>query len=217
MQKHASVKEKLLMILKKDYECTMRELMVYFDISEVAVRRHLRELENQGFIMKEEVKQEIGRPYYVYRLTKKGHQTFPNQYEQLPVELLEDLEEVQGKEAVKEVLDRRMEREKAYYQERLTSDNFDEKIAEIARLQDKKGYMIEYEKTPEGDYKVTNYNCPILNVASKYARLCHNEKKVLGALFPNSRVLSQTCITRGDHYCQWIITKPKEKAQIDQL
>jgi len=119
MIKRASTKDKLLNILKKDHKSTIKEIMDYFTISEIAVRRHLNELEQQGFITREEVKQEISRPYYVYLLTEKGHQTFPNQYEQLPIELLQDLEAVQGKQAVTEVLAQRLQREKAYFNERI--------------------------------------------------------------------------------------------------
>lgn len=209
MKKHASAKEKLLNVLKKDHESTIKDIMVYFTISEIAVRRHLRELEQQGFVKKEEVKQDIGRPYHVYLLTEKGHQTFPNQYEQLPLELLKDLEDIQGKQAVTDVLAKRMEREKELFREHIKSDDFDEKIAAVAEIQDEKGYMIEYKKTAKGDYEVTNYNCPILNIASSYRQLCSNEKKVLSEVFTHSDVISETCITRGDHYCKWIITKPK--------
>src|SRR5690625_1303412 len=209
MIKRASTKDKLLNILKKDHKSTIKEIMDYFTISEIAVRRHLNELEQQGFITREEVKQEIGRPYYVYLLTEKGHQTFPNQYEQLPIELLQDLEAVKGKQAVTEVLAQRIQREKAYFNERIQSDDFDQKVADVARIQDEKGYMIEYEKTPEGHYEITNYNCPILNIASTYKQLCSNEKKVLSEIFSESNVISKTCIIRGDNFCKWIITKSK--------
>gem|GEM_PF-5454961 len=84
-------------------------------------------------------------------------------------------------------------------------------MADVARIQDEKGYMIEYEKTPEGHYEITNYNCPILNIASTYKQLCSNEKKVLSEIFSESNVISKTCITRGDNFCKWIITKPKTK------
>ena len=209
MKKRASTKEKLLNILKKDHKCTIKDIMDHFTISEIAVRRHLHELEKQGFIKKEEVKQDIGRPYHMYLLTEKGHQTFPNQYEQLPLELLQDLEVVQGKQVVSEVLAQRMEREKALFKERIQTDDFDKQIVEMLKIQDEQGYMNEYKKTPEGDYEITNYNCPILNIASSYTEICSNEKKVLSDVFTDSEVISKTCITRGDIYCKWVITKPK--------
>src|SRR5690625_420414 len=210
MKKRASTKEKLLNILKKDYKCTIKDIMVYFSISEIAVRRHLNELEQREFIAREEVKQEIGRPYYIYYLTEKGHQTFPNQFEQLPLEILQDLETSKGKQAVNDVLKQRMNREIEIFNDHIDQKKtFDEKIAEIAEIQDQKGYMIEYEKNAAGDYEIKNYNCPIINIASEYRQLCSNEKQAYAAVFPGSKVKSESCITRGDHYCHWIITNPK--------
>src|SRR5699024_7223335 len=104
MEMKQTTKDRLIVILKRNKAITMDELMKFFTISEPAVRKHLHELENQELVKKSKHKQEIGRPYYTYELTNKGHGQFPNQYEQLPVELLQDLEELQGPESVKALL-----------------------------------------------------------------------------------------------------------------
>lgn len=212
MLKRKPTKQKILNILKKDANSTIKEIMEHFSISEIAVRRHIRDLVQQGFIKENKIKQEIGRPYYTYELTDKGHETFPNQYEQLPVELLQDLEAVQGRQAVKEVLDKRKEREETFYLSEIEQvDHFDDQISTISRLQSEKGYMTEYEKLDNGDYIIKNYNCPILNLASSYGRVCRNEKEVFAKIFPNSKVISEKCMTKGEHYCKWVITRPKSE------
>lgn len=211
MKKRTPTKQKLLNILKKDHQSTVKAIMEYFIISEIAVRKHLNELEQRGFIKKETIKQEIGRPFHTYELTKKGHETFPNQYEKLPLELLQDLEDLRGTEAVEELLMKRMDREKKYFLDEVTSANFDEKISKVAEIQDEKGYMVEYEKQADGSYEMKNFNCPIINIASSYRQVCTSEQAVLSKLFSNSEVVSHKCLTKGDHYCKWIITKPKEE------
>ncbi len=211
MKEQTSTKLKLLQVLKREHTSTMREIMRHFTISEIAVRKHMNVLLREGFIEEEAVKQEIGRPYYVYTLTKKGHQTFPNNFEQLPIELLQDLEEVQGKEAVNQVLQQRMYREINAFQEALIdSDNFDEKMEEIARMQDENGYMVEFLKQEDGSYEMRNYHCPIINLASKYKEICANEQHTFSTLFPKSKVLAHSCITEGDHVCTWTFSRPKE-------
>lgn len=209
MNKRTPTKQKILNILKRDSSCSVKEIMEYFNISEIAVRKHINELEQKGFINKITIKQEIGRPYYVYELTNKGHQTFPNQYEKLPLELLQDLEELHGKKAVQDLLTKRMKREESFLKKEVQSDNFDQKIADIARIQDAKGYMVEYGKQADGSYEIKNFNCPIINISSSYRQICSNEKKILENLFSDSDVIARTCITTGDHFCNWTITKPK--------
>lgn len=197
-------------MLKKEHTSTMREIMRHFSISEIAVRKHINILLQEGFIQEEAKKQEIGRPYYVYTLTKKGHQTFPNHYEQLPVELLQDLEEVQGREAVTQVLEKRMNREIKTFKEILRSDNFDDKVEEFARMQDDKGFMVEYFKQEDGSYEMRNYHCPIINISSVYNEICRNEKQTFSEIFPKSNVITHTCITEGDHVCTWTISSPED-------
>ena len=210
MKEHTSTKLKLLQVLKKQHTSTMREIMPHFSISEIAVRKHMNVLLREGFIQEEAVKQDIGRPYYVYTLTKKGHQTFPNHFEQLPVELLQDLEEVQGREAVTQVLEKRMHREIDAFKEALRSDDFDGRMEEIARMQDENGYMVEFVKQEDGSYEMRNYHCPIINISSKYREICANEKQTFSEIFPKSKVLAHTCITEGDHVCTWTISSPKQ-------
>src|SRR5690625_4751948 len=128
MNKRTPTKQKLLNILKKDHRCTIKDIMVYFTISEIAVRKHIHELEQQGFIRKISNKQDIGRPFYMYELTDKGHKTFPNQYEKLPLELLRDLEDLQGTKMVDSLLEKRMERETSFFKQEIKTEDFDDKI-----------------------------------------------------------------------------------------
>lgn len=209
MYKVTSSKQKLLNILKKDNSCTIKEIMAHFNISEIAVRKHIHDLEKEGFIQKMSSKQDIGRPYYMYQLTDKGHKTFPNQYEELPLELLRDLEELKGTELVDQLLENWTNREAFYLKSRTEAYKFNEKVTEVTRLRNEAGYMVEHEENEDGSYTLKNYNCPIINIANSFNKVCVNEKVMLENLFGGSEVNSANCITKGDHYCEWIITKPK--------
>ena len=209
MKLKGSTKEKLLMVLKKNGECTMKDIMTHFTISEIAIRRHLRELVQRDFINEKVVKQEIGRPFHMYKLTSLGHETFPNKNTSLPLEILTDLEESLGKDAVLSVLEKRKKREQASYQDELTHKSFEEKIEFIAELQDSEGYMVEYKKNPDGSYEIKNFNCPIYSIASNYGEICQNEKTVLENVFPDSQVTSHSKITKGNKNCCWTISAPK--------
>jgi len=207
MDNHTSTKERLLTILKKESSSSMKGIMEHFDVSEIAIRRHLRDLVRQQLVEERSVKQDIGRPFHVYSLTSKGHETFPNQYKELPVEFLQDLEALQGEAVVKDLLSKRREREEDYYVSKLSSNDFIKRIKELVDLQTEKGYMIELNETEDG-FEITNYNCPIFNVASSYVQVCSNEKEMLEKIFPNSKVESHSKIAEGDSHCKWSISKP---------
>src|SRR5699024_3358644 len=136
---------------------SIKEVLEHFTISEVAIRRHLNDLIRQKLVKERIVKQAIGRPFHLYALTTTGQETFPNQYPDLPVELLRDLESIQGKEVVNELLQKRVNREEEEMGQKMQDASFDEKMELMAELQESKGYMIEYEKLAE-DRKSTRLN-----------------------------------------------------------
>lgn len=208
-----STKEKILTILKQDREpaCTLKDILHHFTISETAVRKHLQELINQGYVKESVIKQEIGRPYHLYALTGKGHATFPHQNKELPLELLQDLEEVGGKEVVNQLLLKRKEREQEQLAKKINHFPFSKQVEKLVDTQNERGYMMEYETDEDGNFEVVNYNCPIYNIATTYDQICTNEKNMLTDIFPESDVCFHSCIASGGKYCGWYITKPEEK------
>lgn len=208
--KHPSrKKQELLMLLKKNGSLTFEEIMSHFTISEPALRKHIHQLERENLIEKKSHKQKIGRPFYTYHLTKQAHQLFPNQNEQLPLQLLQDLEDLYGKSAVKKLLNQRMKREKNIYESNCDSDNLEEKLEEVVRIQNENGYMAELYKHENGVMELINYHCPIYNLAHSYGQVCANEKSMYEQLFPDFSIKIHSNIVAGDHACKWIFA-PKE-------
>lgn len=211
IKKRTPAKQKILEILKREHKGSIKEIMEYFTISEIAVRRHLSDLEKKGYIQREITRQDIGRPYYTYQLTEKGHEIFPNKSEELLLEFLDDFESIQGKDAVNAVLAKRMEREKDHFHFHITAKDFDQRVKQFVELQNSTGFFIEYQKNENGDYELSNYHCPLLKIAEKYRQLCRNEKQVISDIFPQSHVKPTNCLAGEAPYCQWTITKPTRK------
>ncbi len=209
MKKKLTTKDQLLLVMKKEGESTIKVIMEHFTISEIAIRRHLRELISQKFVSERSVKQEVGRPFHKYKLTSLGHDTFPNQDNSLPLEILKDVEATLGREAVSTVLKERKSRESDSYKLEVAGKAFEEQIEKVAEIQDEHGYMVEYSENADGSYNIVNYNCPVYNIASSYNEICHNEKDVLEKTFPNSTVISDSRIIDGKKNCCWTISKPK--------
>lgn len=214
MKRRMTTKEKILYILKKDGEISMKELADYFTISDIAIRKHVQALIWDGFIKKRKERQEIGRPYHLYSLTKKGHGTFPNQYEELPVKLLEDLQAIEGQKAVENLLHYRKVREQEEIASQLPDGDFDDKILAMIRVQEEKGYMIDHTKKANGDYEIKIFNCPIYNLASQFHQVCTNEESMYKNLFPNSHVNITSHLTKGAKYCSWTISKDNQKVKV---
>jgi len=205
-----STKDKILHVLKINGELTIKEVMDSFTISEIAVRKHMNELIREKFISRRKNSQEIGRPFYTYFLTDKGHDTFPSQEKGMSLELLEDLEDLYGEEAVSAVLNKWKEREQDLLKREINTADFDERVNKVAKLREQLGYMVKISQSEDGDYTMKHFNCPVSSVACTYNQLCIKEKEIFKEIFNNSEVTSTSMITKGDRHCTWEIKRPKK-------
>lgn len=86
-----STREVILEEIKRTNGATVEELADAADVSPVTVRHHLNSLQAEGLLETSSVRRKVGRPYYVYSLSVKGHELFPKRYVRLSSRLLDEL------------------------------------------------------------------------------------------------------------------------------
>ena len=96
--------------IKKTGDLTVRQLASNLGITTVAVRKQLAILEQEGLVRGRQVKIPRGRPASTYELTARARDLFPQTYNQVLIDILEDLRDLDGDEKVKLLLDKRNER-----------------------------------------------------------------------------------------------------------
>jgi DeoR family suf operon transcriptional repressor len=211
MGKQISTKDQVLSFLKVNKQLTVAELSKLLDITEMAIRRHLNTLERDNIIETTLIRQPMGRPMNVYHLTKVGQEMFPRNYATLSVDLLRDIEDLSGKEMVEQLFERRKERMKESYGDRITGlKTLEEKVAELARLQNEHGYMVEWEKDSEGNFIFKEFNCPISEIAQEYPVACNCELSLFQELLGTEEVDFQVCMAvDSESYCFYKIKPDK--------
>ena len=70
----------------------------------MGIRQHLLSLERRGLIEYITKRQGIGRPAFLYKLTKKADNLFPKEYDKFIVNLFRDIEKNDGDEKIEEIL-----------------------------------------------------------------------------------------------------------------
>ena len=88
----------------------------------------------------------MGRPTNQYFLTEKAEDLFPKSYHSLTLDLLQDLEATEGSERIDRLFESREQRLTREYEELFSGKNLAERVATLADLQDKKGYMTSWER-----------------------------------------------------------------------
>ena len=205
MTTKTSTKDKILSLLKKEAMLTVSDLSSSLGITEMAVRKHLATLERDELLTINEVRQPMGRPLQVYSLSKKAEGYFPNNYENLTVEFLQDLKELHGESIIDHLLEKRSERLKNSYLPKMVDKKPQQKIEILKSIQDQKGYMADFTKIDNNTYEIIEYNCPIFAVANSFKQACACETELFKEVLGTDNVKRITCKTDSDHHCRFLI------------
>ncbi|TSB48216.1 helix-turn-helix transcriptional regulator [Alkalicoccobacillus porphyridii] len=203
----ASTRQTVLTLLKRWHELTTAELAAKLNITEMAVRRHLKGLEEEGLLTSRAIKQNMGRPVHKYYLTDQGRESFPRNYSQLSLGFLDDLRALYGAESVNQLFEKRHDRLQQTYKTRVNG-SLKERIEALATIQNEQGYMVEWHEKKDGSYQFVEYNCPIAQVARSYPVACSCEKRLFQELLGTKQVERNACMAEnGDAHCVYTIHK----------
>ncbi|MDZ5606688.1 ArsR family transcriptional regulator [Bacillus pseudomycoides] len=205
-----TTKEEIVQLLKINGEQTVGSLAESLEITEMAVRRHLSKLEKEEIIQSKMVRQHVGRPTYVYALSQKGEDSFPKDYKQFALGMLEDLKQIGDETIVNAILKARTNRMEEQLQKRVSRrENVLQKLREVTVIQEENGYMVQVKQDGEKSYILQKQNCPLKAVAEKYPQLCLEEENMYKRLFSDEdvKVLSNMC--DGDCHCSYHIQEKK--------
>lgn len=195
------------MLLRTRPGITVNELARELSISVVGVRRHLDTLVARGLVERAPALRPsgAGRPASGWRLSSEGMEEFPRRYDALALELLEDLAEEAGPDAVDAVFARRTEKLVTQYQAALDGvDEPHERIRVLATLRDDAGYLAECHAGSDGDVLLVENNCAVHRVAAQHSAVCSMElvlfRRVLG---PDVEVTRVSHTMQGDPVCSY--------------
>ncbi len=200
-----------MLLLRKHPGITVAELADELCISGMGVRRHLDALASVGLAERGACeKHGVGRPPTGWRLTARGMELLPRRYDTFAIQLLDDLSEHVGNDAIAAVLRRRTDMLVAQYAAELSeATGLPEKVQVLARIRDEAGYVAECHHQQDDDgatMVLTENNCAVHKVAERYPAVCAMElalfREVLGPEVEVTRVLHTMA---GDAVCAYRI------------
>ncbi|MBB6446399.1 helix-turn-helix transcriptional regulator [Bacillus benzoevorans] len=200
-----STKDKILELLKKDGLLSVNDLTERLNITHMAVRKHLTQLEKDALIQVSELKQPVGRPLRIYSLTEIGERLFSKNYEGITLEFLRYLQELHGPESIDILFNKREERMTTELSTKLNPFSKTEKVKQLTRLQNEKGYMADLIQTAPETFELIEHNCPILAVAQVYTIACTCETNMLKKVLQTDNITRESCKTDGSHHCRFSI------------
>ncbi|TXK86103.1 metalloregulator ArsR/SmtB family transcription factor [Paenibacillus sp. N3.4] len=203
-----STRKVILSMLKTQGPLSVHDISKQLGITEMAVRRHINSLEKDDLLQTKLVRQAMGRPTNVYTLAPQADELFPKKYLQLTLDLLGELLEDEGHEKIEQLFEGRQGKLESRYQPRMIDKNLEERVAELALIQNENGYMVDWSQLGDDEYMFSEHNCPITQVANTFQQACRCEL----ALFQNlldAKVERTECLAKGASKCVYMIRPNK--------
>jgi predicted ArsR family transcriptional regulator len=175
--------------------------------SRSGVAQQLRALDEAGLVTRTSVRHGVGRPRHLYDITPDAQALFPSDYDGLATGLLAAILEVGGESLVEEVFEARRRQAESRLRGRLEAlpedAPLEDRVRELARLQDELGYLSEAQ-VDEAGIRLVEHNCAVLEVALDQPAACRAEldlfRRLLGA-----DVTRERHIASGDRCCEYRI------------
>ncbi len=207
-------RREILRYLKRNGQATIGELAGQAEVSQEAIRRQLIELEKEGWLAKSRARgrqDAPGRPVSHYHLTRAGDQLFGRKYDVMAALLIRTVVDTAGEAGLGAILGALTER----YVRRLEIETrgrpLPEKLEILTRLYDENDEFMRAGRDEHGPFLIER-NCPFLNVAEEFPRVCSVTVGTLERL-TGFRVRRERKFQNGDRCC---VFRVLEDRPIDQ-
>lgn len=215
-----STKDDILKYLLKQGETSAQVLAEYLGVSAQAIRRHLKDLGTEALIEHRAVQGGMGRPNYLYRLSRKGRDRFPAQYDEFAISLLDTLTETVGQDQVRTILQKQWQRKAADYCQQVGTGSLVERVERLVKLRQAEGYMAEWHEVPPEEavcptnpcYIITEYNCAISHIAESFPSVCGHELEMFQMALPDCSVRRTHWLVEGEHRCGYLVQAHQDRS-----
>ncbi len=203
-------RQHIIEYLKEKKQATVDELADIVGLTSMAVRYHLNVLQRDNLIASPTVRRATGRgrPQQIYALTEAADDLFPVDYYGLTDYLLDELDLQIGKQGVNKLFNKianRLAHEAPPAQENQT---IEERLDEVILFLKEKGFVVDW-KAQENSYVFHVHSCPYRQVAKEHECVCTLDEQIIGSML-NTSPNRVACLTSGDTYCTYRISKPVE-------
>jgi predicted ArsR family transcriptional regulator len=173
-----SAGDRILGLLKRRGPLCSADIAAALGTTGEAVRQQLTKLAAEGLLEAVAEKNGVGRPARVWHLTPAAHGRFPDTHAELTVRLIEAVRSTLGEAALEGLVRVREEETRRAYRAALAgATTLRVRIARLARLRSREGYMAEWRADAQGFLLLENH-CPICAAAAACQGFCRAELEV---------------------------------------
>ena len=196
-----NTREVILQTLKSTNQAKVDDLAEAANVSPVTIRHHLNSLQADNLIEVGSVRLKVGRPYYVYSLSEKGHELFPHKYVSLTKRLLDELKEHLPAETVTKLFSGIVQNIIDKHRGKFESLDAEKRLPYLVDLLSEEGFLADWDN--QGDeYKLTVYSCPYFSLVETHSEICQLDRELIFSVLQGP-VTQHGCIIDGDTRCEF--------------
>jgi predicted ArsR family transcriptional regulator len=206
--------DRLLTLLKTGGPQTAAELGSALGVTGEAARQQLVKMSADGLVAAHTESHGVGRPSQRWSLTPAGNAHFPDRHAELTLQLIRTVRRELGEGALDRLIEARSAEARANYIAALEgSADLAERIARLAGIRSKEGYMAEWQADGTGYVLIENH-CPICAAATECQGFCRTEIELFGqALGPEISIERTEHIVAGARRCVYRIQRRTRSAK----
>jgi predicted ArsR family transcriptional regulator len=198
--------DRLLLLLKTRGPQTTADLGAAAEISGEGARQQLMRLAADGLVAATSQPRGVGRPAQLWSLTDAGNARFPDAHAELTANLIRTIRAELGEAVLDRLIDARAAESRKDYAAALEgAADLGEKVARLAEVRTREGYMAESQTEGDGYVLVENH-CPICVAATACQGFCRAELDTFRAVLGTGAAVERTeHIVEGDRRCAYRI------------
>jgi len=210
MLKEKDSQSRLLNLIKKQGEVTLKQAVDKTELSKTTIREHLTILEKDGYIERYAKREGRGRPELFFHLTQTGHNLFPSHDSKILRDLLHFLKRNDHQDLISEFFENfwndRLE-EVQFHLNRSDDDSLKNKLSILQNLLEEQGFMPEI--TVENEHIMVNEcNCPFSETIKETKLPCKLEAMFFKNLL-NAELNRVSYIPDGNYSCSYDLKPTK--------
>lgn len=173
------------------------------NITSVTVRHHLTKLQEDGLVSAPLTRHRSspGRPRHIYKLTNHGASFFPNNYEQMTIQLVKKMNAQLSPSTTNVILEGIAD--DMAIEANIPEGSMKERLESVVLFLNSKGYNATWEENTTG-YTLSTCSCPYHHVAQESESLCQLDMRLISKMLGTVPRL-QSRISQGDDMCAFFI------------
>jgi predicted ArsR family transcriptional regulator len=207
-------KRRVITYLKRSGATSTQAVAQTLEVTDVAARQHLTDLEQQGLVSRSTAPPEgRGRPGVLWSLTPLAQDLFPDRHDALTLDLIASIRDSLGEDSLTRVIQARTQRQLETLRKSIDLQApLRERLEALARERTAEGYMAEVVEEPSGGFLLVEHHCPICDAAQECQMFCSTELTLFqDALGPDVSVKRESHLLSGDERCVYSVkTRPQK-------